>query len=200
MDPITLLLLLGGVLLTTTIEGFSSANQLKAQREANEKNIELQQMINEAQMQQVQATNEFNAAEAQKQRDWETYMSNTAVQRSMADYSAAGLNPLMAVPGGAAVPSGASAQGNVANLGAAKVSPAALNLSGISSAIQSMTNFMLTAKLLGTKEVANAINAQNADTRLGSSLHWNDYADSKAAFYNNMRSNSARASVRGYRG
>lgn len=56
----------------------------------------------------------FSAAEAQKQRDWETQMSNTAVQRSVEDMQKAGINPAMAFGGGAggggaSTPNGAAA-------------------------------------------------------------------------------------------
>lgn len=55
--------------------------------------------------------NAFTAAEAQKQRDWESEMSNTSYQRQVADMRAAGVNPAMAMSGsaGASTPSGASA-------------------------------------------------------------------------------------------
>lgn len=56
----------------------------------------------------------FSAAEAQKQRDWETQMSNTSVQRAVADMEKAGINPAMAFGGGAggggaSTPNGAAA-------------------------------------------------------------------------------------------
>lgn len=58
------------------------------------------------------ANNQFNASEAQKQRDWETYMSNTQYQRAVADMKTAGLNPAMMYASGgqgASTPTGASA-------------------------------------------------------------------------------------------
>ena len=62
----------------------------------------------------------FNAAEAQKQRDWETEMSNTAYQRAVKDMKEAGLNPAMMYGSGgagmASTPSGASASSQPARI------------------------------------------------------------------------------------
>lgn len=56
---------------------------------------------------------EFSSAEAQKSRDYQTLMSNSAYQRATADMRKAGLNPALFYAshgGGTNVPSGATAQ------------------------------------------------------------------------------------------
>lgn len=52
----------------------------------------------------------YNSIEAQKNRDWQEYMSNTSYQRAVADLQKAGLNPILAAKvSGASTPSGYAA-------------------------------------------------------------------------------------------
>lgn len=65
---------------------------------------------------------EFQAEQAQIQRDYETQMSNTAVQRQAEDMEKAGVNTAMAFSSGASgasTPSGASAHGSSAGTASA---------------------------------------------------------------------------------
>lgn len=58
----------------------------------------------------VEKQNQFNANQAQLNRDWQEKMSNTAYQRGYTDLLAAGLNPNLAGgSGGASTPTGAQA-------------------------------------------------------------------------------------------
>lgn len=69
----------------------------------------VRQMINE----QTTQNNAWSAEQAQKQMEFQEYMSNTAHQREIADLKAAGLNPILSAGGqGATVTSGAMANGD----------------------------------------------------------------------------------------
>lgn len=58
-----------------------------------------------------QAAMSWSAAEAQKNRDWQAEMSNTAHQREVTDLLRAGLNPILSANAGAFTGSGATGQG-----------------------------------------------------------------------------------------
>lgn len=61
---------------------------------------------------------EYNSAEAQKQRDFEERMSNTSYQRAIEDIKNAGLNPSMLYASGgqgASTPNAASASSGIQN-------------------------------------------------------------------------------------
>ena len=64
------------------------------------------------------ATSAMNMREAEKNRDWQRDMSNTAHQREVADLRAAGLNPVLS-SGGQGASTGSGAQASMSDLGSA---------------------------------------------------------------------------------
>lgn len=106
--------------------------------------------------------NEFNAEQAQIQRDWSEAMSATAHQREIADLRAAGLNPVISAYGsGASVGSGAAASSSN-NLTSAFGTLAAQAL----GAVASLANTMETnATSYANAGLQYAVNIRQADVQ-----------------------------------
>lgn len=75
----------------------------------SQQNAALANQVNSNNMKEVMA---YNAAEAQKNRDWQEMMSNTAYQRAVKDMKAAGINPILAAGSAASTPQGSFATSN----------------------------------------------------------------------------------------
>lgn len=124
--------------------------QYQGQREANETNMEIAEQATWA-----------NAEQAQKNRDWQQQMSNTAHQREMEDLVKAGINPLLtATQSGASTPSG--------GVGSAATTSVENTMQGASAAAREVA--MIKTNLEKQKAETAAINASEKKTKQDTQL------------------------------
>jgi len=97
----------------------------------------------------------FNASEAQKNRDFQEKMANTAYQRAVDDMSKAGLNPYLAYQQGGAY----SGSGSSASIGAHSAVKAG---QGLMSIIQAAFGLAGTAMKMSNLTAIESIRADNA--------------------------------------
>lgn len=125
------------------------------QSSANRANYDIAQMTNAANVVAAGRAQDFSAAQAQINRDFQERLSSTSWQRAVADMRKAGINPLLAVSqGGASTPSGSAPSGSTvgAVTGAPMVNKYTRAIEAFNSAMQAKLSMAQLDNLKETKE------------------------------------------------
>lgn len=148
---------LGGSVLGLGTSAVSNAQSAKAAKKANEFSAA-----------QSLLSRNFNAGQAQLDRDYQERMSNTSYQRAVGDLRAAGMNPMLSVMhAGASTPSGANASSTPAKGAMAQTFGAAPNNAMNTKAIEEANSRIGLNNAAAAKNNAEAASLPGYRTSLG---------------------------------